>query len=81
MLEVIARLQGKREFNEMKGHIFRLLFIPDSSEVPLYGELAKKLSRSLEYSIFNPVFSVLNLKFVSAMNNLVWRNQWAENHC
>lgn len=41
MPEVIPRLQGKREFNEIKGHIFRLLFIPDSCEVPMYGQLSK----------------------------------------
>lgn len=41
MPEVIPRLQGKKEFNEIKGHIFRLLFIPDSCEVPVYGQLSK----------------------------------------
>lgn len=46
MLEVVARLQGKRDFNEMKGHILGLLFIPGSGEVPSYGQLVKKLSRS-----------------------------------
>lgn len=58
MPEVIPRLQGKREFNEIKGHIFRLLlFIRDSSEAPSVGSVIRKLCRVPECSIFSHVFA------------------------
>lgn len=62
MVEVIARIQGKRDFNEIKGHIWELLFIQDSCKVPYYGQLAK--NKKTERNI-------INLKCVSTIRNLV----------
>lgn len=78
MPEVIPRLQGKREFDEIKGHIFRLLFIPDSCEVPLYGQLSKNLvefqnTAHLALCLHSSAKfdALLNLPYVSSINELV----------
>lgn len=72
MLEVILELQGKREFNEIKDHIFRLLFILDSSEVPSYGQLSKNFVdfQNTAYVMLH-LHSLLNLPYVSSIKELV----------